>query len=169
MPVKITPDDAYDEESDTLWVGRHGLERLLLEFRALVAKQEPGSWTRMTDYDLSFERLADAVDAATATRRGAHWEGPDLRMRCTTTEAAYTWPTGGPYDGGTPVVWNVPGYGSTPPPAIPGAPGRRRCAASAGRRRRAVSWTVRWTAASACARSSSVPNAPAATSARRPP
>lgn len=38
MPVKITPDDAYDEESDTLRVGRHDLERLLLEFRALAAK-----------------------------------------------------------------------------------------------------------------------------------
>ncbi|MGW2492702.1 hypothetical protein ACWCV9_36655 [Streptomyces sp. NPDC001606] len=112
MPVKITPDDAYDEESDTLRVGRHDLERRLLEFRALVAKHEPGSWSHMKDYDLSFERLADAVDAATAARRGARWDGPDLRMRCTTTEVAYTWPTGAPYDGGTPVVWNVPGYGS---------------------------------------------------------
>ncbi|KIE24779.1 hypothetical protein LK08_22720 [Streptomyces sp. MUSC 125] len=66
----------------------------------------------MQDYDLSFERLADAVDAATAARRGARWEGPDLRMRCTTPEAAYIWPKGAPYDGGTPVVWNVLGYGS---------------------------------------------------------
>ncbi|MDX3458564.1 hypothetical protein PV396_42655 [Streptomyces sp. ME02-8801-2C] len=33
-------------------------------------------------------------------------------MRCTTTEAAYTWPHGAPYDGGTTVTWNVPGYGS---------------------------------------------------------
>ncbi|MCL3998219.1 hypothetical protein [Streptomyces lavenduligriseus] len=112
MPVKITPDDAYDHESDTLRVGRHDLERLLLEFRKLARKQEPGSWDHMNDYDLSFERLADAVDAATALRRGSRWEGPDLRMRCTTTEAVYTWPKGAPYDGGTPVTWNVPGYGS---------------------------------------------------------
>jgi hypothetical protein len=129
MPVKITPDDAYDEESDTLRVGRHDLEWLLLEFRALVAKQEPGSWSHMTDYDLSFERLADAVDAATAARRGARWEGPDLRMRCTTTEAAYTWPTGAPYEGGTPVVWNVPGYGSH---AASGDPRRPRPKALCG-------------------------------------
>ncbi|MFF9022498.1 hypothetical protein [Streptomyces eurythermus] len=93
MPVKITPDDAYDHESDTLRVGRHDLERLLLEFRKLARKQEPGSWDHMNDYDLSFERLADAVDAATALRRGSRWEGPDLRMRCSTTEAVYTWPS----------------------------------------------------------------------------
>ncbi|MFB8442707.1 hypothetical protein ACFC7A_27015 [Streptomyces niveus] len=107
--MKITPNDAYDDESDTLRVGRHDLERLLLEFRHLLRKQEPGSWDHMYDYDLSFERLADA---ATAARRGARWEGPDLRMRCTTTEAVYDWPEGAPYDGGTPVTWNVPGYGS---------------------------------------------------------
>ncbi|WP_234432671.1 MULTISPECIES: hypothetical protein [unclassified Streptomyces] len=112
MSVKITPDDAYDDATDTLRVGRHDLERLLLEFRELMRKQEPGSWKHMQDYDLSFERLADAVDAATAARRGARWEGPDLRMRCTTPEAAYIWPKGAPYDGGTPVVWNVLGYGS---------------------------------------------------------
>ncbi|WP_069766853.1 hypothetical protein [Streptomyces sp. LUP30] len=64
------------------------------------------------DYDLSFERLADAADAAAQARHGARWEGPDLRMRCTTTEPVYDWPDGAPYDGGTPVTWNVPGYGS---------------------------------------------------------
>ncbi|MFF5092028.1 hypothetical protein [Streptomyces niveus] len=100
MPVKITPDDAYDDESDTLRVGRHDLERLLLEFRHLLRKQGPGSWTHMEDYGLSFERLADAVDAATAARRGARWEGPDPRMRCTTTEAVCDWPEGAPYEEG---------------------------------------------------------------------
>ncbi|GAB3180990.1 hypothetical protein [Streptomyces incanus] len=45
-------------------VGQHDLARLLLMFRSLVRKQEPGSWDHMRDYDLSFERLADAVDAA---------------------------------------------------------------------------------------------------------
>lgn len=66
----------------------------------------------MRDYDLSFERLADAVDAATKTEQGARWQGPDLRMRCTTTEPVYDWPNGAPYNGGTTVTWNVPGYGS---------------------------------------------------------
>lgn len=33
-------------------------------------------------------------------------------MRCTTTEAAYIWPNGAPYDGGTPVTWKVTGYDS---------------------------------------------------------
>ncbi|MEU9095640.1 hypothetical protein [Streptomyces sp. NPDC048428] len=33
-------------------------------------------------------------------------------MRCTTTEDVYDWPEGAPYDGGTTVTWNVPGYGS---------------------------------------------------------
>ncbi|QQM46396.1 hypothetical protein JEQ17_48020 [Streptomyces liliifuscus] len=81
-------------------------------FRSVVRKQEPGSWDHMRDYDLSFERLADAVDAAAQARQGVKWEGPDLRMRCTTTDPVYDWPDGAPYDGGTPVTWNVPGYGS---------------------------------------------------------
>ncbi|MFJ6725422.1 MULTISPECIES: hypothetical protein [unclassified Streptomyces] len=65
----------------------------------------------MRDYDLSFERLADGVDAAAEARLGASWEGPDLRMRCTTPEAVCTWPEVAPYDGGRPVVRNVRGYG----------------------------------------------------------
>jgi hypothetical protein len=32
-------------------------------FRSLMREQKPGSWEHMRDYDLSFERLADAVDA----------------------------------------------------------------------------------------------------------
>ncbi|MFF7258236.1 hypothetical protein [Streptomyces microflavus] len=63
----------------------------------------------MSDYDLPFERLADAAAQA---RQGARWEGPDLRMRCTTTEAVYEWPEGAPYEGGMTVTWNVPGHGS---------------------------------------------------------
>ncbi|MEV6029390.1 hypothetical protein [Streptomyces sp. NPDC052036] len=138
MPVKITPDDAYDDESDTLRVGRHDLERLLLEFRALVGKQEPGSWSHMKDYDLSFERLADAVDAAAQARQGARWKGPDLRMRCTSTEAVYDWPDGAPYDSGTTVTWNVRGYGSHATSDDYERAGPRRCAASAGRRGKAA-------------------------------
>ncbi|MGW2612015.1 hypothetical protein FNV65_00595 [Streptomyces sp. S1A1-8] len=87
------------------------MARLLL-FRSLVRDQGPGSWKHMKDYDLSFERLADAVDAAAEARQGARWEGPDLRMRCTATESVYEWPEGTPYDGGTAATWNVSGYGS---------------------------------------------------------
>ncbi|WP_435191618.1 hypothetical protein [Streptomyces sp. bgisy126] len=32
----------------------------------------------MDDYDLSFERLADAVDAGSQLRYGKRWTGPDL-------------------------------------------------------------------------------------------
>ncbi|WP_406363750.1 hypothetical protein OID55_41520 (plasmid) [Streptomyces sp. NBC_00715] len=66
----------------------------------------------MRDYDVSFERLADAVDAAAKARQGAGWKGPDLRMRCTSTDPVYDWPDDAPYDGGVPVTWTVRGYGS---------------------------------------------------------
>ncbi|OMI33029.1 hypothetical protein [Streptomyces sparsogenes] len=45
-------------------------------FRSLVREQEPGSWKHMRDYDLSFERLADAVDAAAKARAGFPLGGP---------------------------------------------------------------------------------------------
>jgi hypothetical protein len=114
MPRKTGTENpyGYDPQSDTLRVGQHDLARLLLMFRSLARKQEPGSWNHMRDYDLSFERLADAVDAAAEARQGAGWEGPDLRMRCTTTDPVYDWPDGAPYDGGTTITWNVPGHGS---------------------------------------------------------
>lgn len=102
----------YDPETNTVRVGQHDLARLLLMFRTLMREQRPGRWRHMNDFDLSFERLADAVDAAAEARQGKRWTGPDLRMRCTTTEAAYTWPDGAPYDGGTPVTWKVQGYQS---------------------------------------------------------
>ncbi|MFF7258237.1 hypothetical protein [Streptomyces microflavus] len=38
--------------------------------------------------------------------------GPDLWMRCTTTEQVYKWPGGAPDDGGATFTWMVPGYGS---------------------------------------------------------
>ncbi|MFE0778111.1 hypothetical protein [Streptomyces sp. NPDC058861] len=66
----------------------------------------------MGDYDLSFERPADAVDAGTEARQGERWEGPDLRLRCTTTDDVYEWPECAPYNGGTTVTWTVRGYGS---------------------------------------------------------
>ncbi|WP_369266319.1 hypothetical protein [Streptomyces harbinensis] len=114
MPKKTGPRDlyGYDPASDTVRVGRHDLARLLLMFRSFAREQAPGSWRHMDDYDVTFERLADAVDAATRARQGDRWAGPDLRMRCTTTEPAYAWPAGAPYDGGTPAIWSVKGYGS---------------------------------------------------------
>lgn len=56
--------------------------------------------------DRGSERLADAAAHA---RQGARWEGPGLRMRCTTTETVYEWPEGAPYEGGTTVTPD--GYG----------------------------------------------------------
>jgi hypothetical protein len=98
MPKKTGTENpyGYDPETDTVRVGQHDLARLLLMSRSLMREQEPGGWDHMKDYDLSFERLADAVDAATKARQGASWEGPDLRMRCTTTEPVYDWPDGAP-------------------------------------------------------------------------
>ncbi|MFB7763284.1 hypothetical protein [Streptomyces xiamenensis] len=114
MPKKTDPEDlhGYDPAGDTVRVRRHDLARLLLTFRSLAREQAPGSWEHMRDYDMSFERLADAVDTAAKARQGDRWAGPDLRMRCTTTELAYAWPDGAPYDGGTTVTWNIEGYGS---------------------------------------------------------
>ncbi|MCY1649569.1 MULTISPECIES: hypothetical protein [Streptomyces] len=86
--------------------------RLLLMFRSLTREQPPGKWKHLHDYDLSFGRLADAVGASSQLRYGQRWTGPDLRMRCTTTEPAYTWPGGAPYDGESTLTWMVPGYGS---------------------------------------------------------
>lgn len=102
----------YDPQNDTVRVRQHDLARLLLMFRSLTQERGPGAWAHMVDYDRSFERLADAVDAAGQLRDGSRWKGPDLRMRCTTTEAVYRWPRGAPYDGGTASTWNVTGYGS---------------------------------------------------------
>lgn len=117
MPKKAGTKDpyGYDPETYTVRVGRHDLERLLPEFRSLTRKQEPGSWDHMRDYDLSFERLADAADAADAAAQalqGERWKGPDLRMRCTISEAVYNWPDVAPYDGVTTTTWNILGYGS---------------------------------------------------------
>ncbi|MEU8509274.1 hypothetical protein AB0C40_32190 [Streptomyces brevispora] len=103
--TRTTPRATRSASGGTIWRG-------CCWFRSLVSQQAPGSWEHMGDYDLSFERLADAADAAAQARQGARWEGPDLRMRCTTTEDVYEWPEGAPYEGGTTVTWNVPGYGS---------------------------------------------------------
>ncbi|MDX3673408.1 hypothetical protein [Streptomyces europaeiscabiei] len=114
MPKKPAHDPTYgyDHDTRTVRVGHHDLARLLLMFRSLMLHQKPGSWDHMRDYDLSFERLADAVDAGSQIRYGKRWQGPDLRMRCTTTEPVYDWPEGAPYDAEATFTWNVPGYGS---------------------------------------------------------
>lgn len=89
----------YDEETDTVRVRRHDLWRLLLTFRGLVERDGGRSWSHMYDYDVSFERLADAVDASNHRFYRHDWSGPDYRMRCDRS-AAYRWPKGAPYDGG---------------------------------------------------------------------
>ncbi|WP_233414888.1 hypothetical protein [Streptomyces sp. N35] len=106
------PTYGYDPDTGTVRLRHHDLARLLLMFRELMRDQKPGEWQHMHDYDVSFERLADVVDAASQASYGKHWDGPDLRMRCTTTEAVYEWPEGAPYDGEATFTWNVPGYGS---------------------------------------------------------
>ncbi|MFE0358785.1 hypothetical protein ACFW2I_35675 [Streptomyces nigra] len=114
MPKKPAHDPTYgyDPQAHTVRVDQHDLARLLLMFRSLMREQRPGSWGHMRDYDLSFERLADAVDASSQIRYGTDCTGPDLRMRCTTTEPVYDWPAGAPYDGEATFTWMVPGYGS---------------------------------------------------------
>ncbi|MEV7114372.1 hypothetical protein [Streptomyces anulatus] len=114
MPKRPPYDTTYgfDHATGTVRVHHHDLARLLLVFRSLMGEQKPGSWKHMREYDLSFERLADAADAAAEVVYGKKWTGPDLRMRCTTTEPAYDWPEGAPYDGETTFTWKVPGYGS---------------------------------------------------------
>ncbi|WP_245962281.1 hypothetical protein, partial [Streptomyces ardesiacus] len=106
------PTYGFDAETNTVRVDQHDLARLLLMFRSLMRQQRPGRWKHMHDFDLSFERLADAVDASSELRYGKRWTEPDVRMRCTTTEAAYEWPNGAPYDGEATFTWLVPGYGS---------------------------------------------------------
>ncbi|MFG2569157.1 hypothetical protein ACGFR6_27490 [Streptomyces sp. NPDC048567] len=114
MPKRPSYDTTYsfDHATGTVRVGHHDLARLLLMFRSLMSEQKPGSWKHMRDYDLSFERLADAADAAPEIVYGKNWKGPDLRMRCTTTELVYGWPSGAPYDVKTTFTWTVLGYGS---------------------------------------------------------
>ncbi|WP_331728320.1 hypothetical protein OG590_40520 (plasmid) [Streptomyces goshikiensis] len=86
----------YDPKTDTVRVGRHDLARLLLQFRTeLEANAGPDDrWRHMHDYDLSFERLADAVDSG--NKPGTE---PDMWMRCKRTPA-YEWPDLAPYRNG---------------------------------------------------------------------
>ncbi|MFE5512350.1 hypothetical protein ACFQ9J_17390 [Streptomyces sp. NPDC056529] len=80
MPKKPAPDPAYGyaPETNTVRAGPHDLARLPLTFREPMREQPPGRWRHMDDYDLAFERLADAVDAGSQLRYGKRWTGPDL-------------------------------------------------------------------------------------------
>lgn len=84
--------------SDTVTVSAHDLHRLLLQFRAEVERgaREPGTWQHAVDYDRSFERLADAIDA----RYAAMGQEPDPRTRCNHENLVYAWP-----DNSLPFAW----------------------------------------------------------------
>jgi hypothetical protein len=105
--LKRQPDGAadpygYDPATYTLRVSRHDLVRLLLQFRIELERDGTRAWSHMADYDISFERLADAVEHARAHLpsglRAGGSQGPDDRMRCKRTPA-YHWPDRPPYDG----------------------------------------------------------------------
>lgn len=88
-------DFQYDPKTHTVRVSVRDLHRLLLEFRHLLENADQSAcqeWGHMVDYDQSFERLADAVDAG--SRLGAKYPGsdePDLRTRCK-DHPVYSWP-----------------------------------------------------------------------------
>ncbi|NUW32044.1 hypothetical protein HTZ77_11465 [Nonomuraea sp. SMC257] len=100
MPKKTSDGPhSYDADTDTVRVSRTDLWRLLLTFRNLAPGHGQGSWSHMEDHDISFECLADAIDAANQVLNGRTWTGPDYRMRCDLSQA-YRWPQHAPYDGG---------------------------------------------------------------------
>jgi hypothetical protein len=68
---------------DEVVVRAHDIARLLLEFRSLQLTSGQ-DWSHMRDYDVSFERLADILDA--------HGK-PDPRLRCG-HQSAVEWPKG---------------------------------------------------------------------------
>ncbi|MFG3072163.1 hypothetical protein [[Kitasatospora] papulosa] len=86
----------YDPKTDTVRVSRRDLARLLLQFRTELENNasEDDQWRHMHDYDVSFERLADAVNSG--SRPGTE---PDERLRCKRTPA-YKWPDLPPYQNG---------------------------------------------------------------------
>jgi hypothetical protein len=75
-------------------------------FRAELERDGNRAWSHMADYDISFERLADAVDHARAHfppgLRTVGADGPDDRMRCKRTRV-YDWPDHRPPYNGQPV------------------------------------------------------------------
>jgi hypothetical protein len=93
---RMTGDSGYDPGTDTVRVSRHDLWRLLRQFREELEGTPGRGWAHMRDYDVSFERLADAIDEANAQLGRS--QSPDDRMRCS-RGPAYTWPDHGPYNG----------------------------------------------------------------------
>jgi hypothetical protein len=77
MPKELAHDPTYgyDPETKTVRVAQRDLARLLLMFRKLMREQPPGKWKHVDDYDLSFERPADAVDASSQIRYDKRWTG----------------------------------------------------------------------------------------------
>jgi hypothetical protein len=77
MPKELAHDPTYGygPETKTVRVAQHDLARLLLMFRKLMREQPPGKWKHVDDYDLSFERPADAVDAGSQIRYDKRWTG----------------------------------------------------------------------------------------------
>ena len=72
----------------TIEVPAHDLHRLLLAFRAAIESgAKPDGWAHAADWDWSFERLSDILDA----QRIASGHQADPRTRCQHT-SAYTWP-----------------------------------------------------------------------------
>ncbi|KAB2341628.1 hypothetical protein [Actinomadura rudentiformis] len=96
MPRSANDLHLYDKATDTVRVGRYDLWRLILAFRELTESGGHG-WAHMQDWDISFERLADAVDAGNHVPDGR--TDPDYRMRCNLNHP-YRWPTDAPYNGG---------------------------------------------------------------------
>lgn len=85
---------------------------LFLEFRTELERDGTRAWSHMTDYDISFERLADAVEHVRAhllsRLRTGSIKDPDERMRCKRT-LVYDWPDRPPYNGQPIEAMNVEG------------------------------------------------------------
>lgn len=79
-----------DKASDMVTVSAHDLHRLLLQFRAELERRgaRPGGWHHAGDWDESFERLADVIDARLLAKGG----GRDTRTRCHHDSPVYVWP-----------------------------------------------------------------------------
>jgi hypothetical protein len=78
-PMTDDSPSGFDPATDTVRVRRQDLARLLLQFRAEV--ERPGRslpWSHMHDYDMSFERLADAVNYARSVAAYGTDRGPEL-------------------------------------------------------------------------------------------
>lgn len=155
MPKKTAPDDAYDFGSDTVRVGRHDLERLLLEFRSLVSQQAPGTWEHMGDTTCPSSGWlmlpTPPLRAARAPAGKAQTSGCAAPPPKPSTNGRRARPTKeGRRSPGT-------SRDTGPTPPIPPRTWPWRCAGSGGRREKGGVRAARRTAVSAGGRFSSVP------------